>query len=165
LASEVEGCTVNLADYLRRQFAYDEWANREALTAVRASTAGRERSLELSAHILAAERLWLERLKEQPASTPVWPRSGLEQCEAEAAELARLWKEYLDPLTAGDASQSISYKNSKGETWTSTILDILTHVILHSAYHRGQIASHLRASGETPAYTDFIHAVRQEFIK
>ena len=43
--------------------------------------------------------------------------------------------------------------------------DILTHVLLHSAYHRGQIASQVRAGGEQPAYTDFIHAVRQGLIE
>jgi uncharacterized damage-inducible protein DinB len=37
-------------------------------------------------------------------------------------------------------------------------------VLLHSAYHRGQIASFMRASGDTPAYTDFILAVRQGLI-
>jgi uncharacterized damage-inducible protein DinB len=41
----------------------------------------------------------------------------------------------------------------------------LTHVLFHSAYHRGQIALHLRASGFTPASTDFIHAVRAGFIE
>jgi uncharacterized damage-inducible protein DinB len=38
-------------------------------------------------------------------------------------------------------------------------------VVMHSAYHRGQIASHMRESGQTPAYTDFIHAMRQGFVK
>jgi len=42
--------------------------------------------------------------------------------------------------------------------------DILTHVTIHSAYHRGQIASDLRAAGQAPAYTDFIHAVRLGLI-
>jgi uncharacterized damage-inducible protein DinB len=38
------------------------------------------------------------------------------------------------------------------------------HVIMHSAYHRGQIAADTRAAGFTPAYTDFIHAIRNEFV-
>jgi uncharacterized damage-inducible protein DinB len=38
-------------------------------------------------------------------------------------------------------------------------------VLFHSAYHRGQIASQMRAAGFTPAYTDFIHAVREGFIE
>lgn len=167
---------MNLADYLRRQFAYDEWANHEVLNAIRAAGAkdssdganpagANQRSLQLMSHILAAELLWLERLTQQPQSLPVWPEPDLAQCEAQAAKLGGQWMEFLDLITAGDVSQSISYKNSKGEQWTSTIVDVLTHVVLHSAYHRGQIASHMRASGQTPAYTDFIHGVRQELFK
>ena len=156
---------MNIADHLRRQFAYDEWANREVLKAIRAGDRGQERSLQLMSHILAAERVWLERLKQQPQSVPVWPEPNLAQCEAEAAELGGQWLEFLDLITAGDVSQSISYKNSKGEAWTSTIVDVLNHVVLHSAYHRGQIASHMRANGQTPAYTDFIHGVRQGLVK
>ncbi len=155
---------MNLADYLRRQFAYDEWANREVLAAIRASGNASQRSLQLMAHLLCAERIWLERLKQQPQSSPVWPKLGLEECEAQAAEMADLWREYLDLITAGDVNQSVSYKNSKGEEWSSTIVDILSHVVLHSAYHRGQIASHMRESGQTPAYTDFIHGVRQGLV-
>lgn len=164
---------MNLADYLRRQFSYDEWANREVLNAIHAAaeqtagenSAANRRSLQLMSHILAAELLWLERLKQQPQSVPVWPEPDLAQCEAQASKLGGQWLEFLDLITAGDVSQSISYTNSKGEQWTSTIVDVLTHVVLHSAYHRGQIASHMRASGQTPAYTDFIHGVRQELFK
>jgi uncharacterized damage-inducible protein DinB len=160
---------VNLADYLRRQFAYDEWANREVLNAIRAAggatDSANHRSLQLMSHILAAELVWLERLKHQPQSVPVWPEPDLAQCETLAAQMGKLWLEFLDLITAGDVSQSISYQNSKGEEWKSTIVDVLTHVVLHSAYHRGQIASHMRASRQTPAYTDFIHGVRQGLVK
>jgi uncharacterized damage-inducible protein DinB len=158
---------VNFSDSLRRQFVYDEWANREVFAALRSG--GDERSVQLMAHILSAERLWLERIRQQPQSVPVWPRlpaeTGIAECEAQAAEIGQLWWQYLEPLTSGDLSQSVSYKNSKGEAWTSTVADILTHVLIHSAYHRGQIASHMREIGLTPAYTDFIHGVRQGFVK
>jgi uncharacterized damage-inducible protein DinB len=153
---------VNIADY-SRQFAYDEWANQEVLRAIRSSGPD-ERSLALLAHILSAERLWLERVKQVPQSSPVWPNSTLEECASQAQELGRLWREHLGQNSQLDIARTISYRNSKGELWTSTLADILTHVILHSAYHRGQIASHMRASGKTPAYTDFIHAVRQGLL-
>jgi uncharacterized damage-inducible protein DinB len=155
---------VNLADYFRRQFAYNEWANREVLTALGAGGSD-ERSIQLMAHILSAERLWLERIRQQRQSTPTWPRQNLAQCEAQAAEMAKLWREYLEPITTGDLLESISYKNSKGEPWTNTLGDILTHVIMHSAYHRGQIASHMREAGHTPVMTDFIHAARRGLLK
>ena len=153
---------MNVADYLKRQFMYDGWANREVLKAIRAAGDENKRSLQLMGHILGAERVWLERLKQAPQSVSVWPESDLGQCEAEAAQLERQWLEYLKAVA--DLSQTMSYKNTKGELWTSTIDDVLTHVVMHSAYHRGQIASHMREHGQTPAYTDFIHAVRQGHI-
>jgi len=156
---------VNLADYLRQEFAYNAWANREVLAAIGAAGGENARSLQLMSHVLAAERVWYERLKLQTQSVAVWPEPDLAWCQSEAAKLSQLWHEYLDLITAGDILQNISYKNSKGESWTSVIVDVLTHVVMHSAYHRGQIASHMRASGQTPAYTDFIHAVRQGFVK
>ncbi len=155
---------MNLADAMRRQFAYNAWANGEVLETIR-KNGGSERAVQLMSHIVAAERVWLERLKQQPQSVPVWPQPNLDQCKADAADLAHLWHDYLDLITAGDVAQEISYKNTKGELWSSTIVDILTHVIMHSAYHRGQIASHMRENGQTPAYTDYIHAVRQGFVK
>src|SRR6202795_4020078 len=152
---------VNLADYLRRQFSYDEWANREVLNAIRTAGGANQRSLQLMSHILAAELVWLERLTHQPQSVPVWPEPDLAQCEAQAGHLGGRCLEFLDLLTAGAVSQSITYKNTKGEEWTSTIVDVLTHVVIHSAYHRGQIASHSPATGDT----HFIHGVRQGLVK
>jgi uncharacterized damage-inducible protein DinB len=154
-----------LLEHLRHQFAYDSWANREVLTALRASPDSSGRPLQLLAHILSAERLWLERITKQPQSLPVWPEFSFDRCEAQVAELALLWSEYLGRLTPEQLSEKITYKNSKGESWTSTVEDVLSHVVLHSAYHRGQIASRMRAGGQQPAATDFIHATRLGLIE
>jgi len=156
---------MGLLEHFRRQFAYDSWANREVLAALSGNPSPAGRSLQLLAHILAAERLWLERIRKLPQSLPVWPDFSLDQCETQIAELALLWREYLGQLSPGRLSEKVAYKNSKGEPWTSTVEDVLTHVLLHSAYHRGQIASQVRAGGEQPAYTDFIHAARQGLIE
>src|ERR1700722_14195426 len=152
---------MELLEYLRRQFVYDDWANREVLAGLKASPRPAARPLQLLAHILSAERLWLERIRNQPQSLPVGPAFPSGECEAQIAELARLWGEFFGNLSSAEPSEKFTYKNSKGEPWTSSVEDILTHVLLHSAYHRGQIASQVRAGGEQPAYTDFIHAVRQ----
>jgi uncharacterized damage-inducible protein DinB len=148
-----------------RQFRYDAWANAEVLAAIKASGSPQAQPLRLLAHILSAERLWLERVRQQTQSLPVWPEFDLEQCEAQIAELATLWSKYVAQLSAAALAETITYKNSKGEPWTSTVQDVLTHVVLHSAYHRGQIASLMRAEGGIPAYTDFIHAARQGLVE
>ena len=152
-------------EHFRRQFSYDAWANREVLGVLSASPHPTVRLCQLLAHILSAERLWLERIRQQPQSLPVWPDFSLDQCDAQIADLAMLWRDYLGKLSSAGLSETVPYKNSKGEPWSSTVQDILTHVILHSAYHRGQIASQMRAGGDQPAYTDFIHAARQGLIE
>jgi uncharacterized damage-inducible protein DinB len=160
---------MELLRHLRRQFAYDAWANREVLAVLKKSAAPSPRPLELLAHILSAQQLWLERIRQQPQSLPVWPvisiELALDQCAPQINQLAASWHEFLAQVSSGGLSQKVTYNNSKGEPWISTVQDILTHVLLHSAYHRGQIASHMRASGETPAYTDYIHALRQGLIE
>src|ERR1700757_3336391 len=109
----MEGSFVNLADYLRRQFSYDEWANREVLNAIRSAGGANQRSLQLMSHILAAELVWLERLTHQPQSVPVWPEPDLAQCEAQAAQLGGQWLEFLDLLTAGGGSPAVHFKKTQ----------------------------------------------------
>ena len=123
---------MQLLDHLRRQFAYDTWANREVLTTLKKSSSASSRPRLLLAHILSAERLWLERIQGGPQSLPVWPEFSFEQCEAQITELKSLWRTFLIELSPGGLSNEITYKNSKGEAWTNTIEDILTHVLLHS---------------------------------
>lgn len=155
---------MDLVKHLQRLFDYDAWANQEVLKALQQHN-GPERSIKLLAHIFAAERLWLERLQCRDQSVAVWPASSLAECEAQARKLADQFGKYLQAATEGSLHTTITYTNSKGEPWTSEKHDVLQHVIMHSAYHRGQIAADTRAGGTTPAYTDFIHAVRQHFIE
>ena len=146
---------------VERLLDYDIWANRVALDSLR--PAPPPRSLRWMAHIVGAEHLWLARLQRKPSPLAVWPDLTVAQCAEQLSQLSQLWPDYLARI-AGRLGEGITYTNSKGEEWTSTIEDILVHVTIHSAYHRGQIASDVRAAGRVPAYTDFIHAVRQGFV-
>ena len=154
---------MNAGDFLR-MFAYDHWANRECLRAMSASGSASNSIVGRLAHILAAEKLWLERIRQEKQSLPVWPSSTIENCEALADEMASAWREYLSRLASADFEKAVEYHNSKGELWSSRLEDVLMHVLLHSAYHRGQIALEMRRAGAEPAYTDFIHAVRKGLV-
>ncbi len=151
--------------HFTRLFAYDTWANQETLASLRKSQAPPARSLKFVAHILAAESLWLDRLEQKGQPRVVWPEFTLQQCENLANDLARLWRRYLEMSSEGDLADSVGYRNSQGEAWSSRKDDILMHVVMHSAYHRGQIAADMRSAGLVPAYTDFIHSVRQGFVE
>jgi len=151
--------------YLQRLFSYDDWANRETMSTLSNLQSPPVRSIRLLAHIVSAERLWLERLRRDKQTQPVWPEFSLKECREEIAELHRLWGNYLESLGEDGLASSVSYKNTKGDTFSSQTQDILMHIILHSAYHRGQIAIDMRVAGFTPAYTDFIHATRQGIVE
>jgi uncharacterized damage-inducible protein DinB len=123
------------------------------------------RSVKLVAHILSAEKLWFERLHGDKQTLPVWPEFSLERCEPQITELTKLWTSDVTSSSEGDPSRPLTYKNSKGQTWSSTKGDILMHVLMHSVYDRGQIAADMCGGGSGPAYTDFIHSIRQGFME
>jgi uncharacterized damage-inducible protein DinB len=149
---------------LERLFAYDAWANREAAASV-AAGAESPRPLAIMGHIVGADWLWWSRLKGAPPRMAVWPTLTAQQCENEVTELGKLWLDFATSIAPEALENPVHYVNSRGEPWTSRTGDVLLHVIFHSAYHRGQIATGLRKDGHEPAYTDFIHAVRQGFIE
>ncbi|HLN27457.1 MAG TPA: DinB family protein [Gemmataceae bacterium] len=155
---------MDLLSYLRRSFAYNAWANQETLASLKQVEALPPKALGRLGHLVGAEYLWLSRLDSARKRLAVWPELTLAECQAEFAALGQEWQSYLNKLTAPQLSEQIRYTNSKGEPWTSRVEDVLTHVLLHAAYHRGQIAADLGGSGHTPAYTDFIHCVRQGII-
>jgi uncharacterized damage-inducible protein DinB len=159
---------MHVNDFLR-MFTYDQWANRECLASMHAAGSASADTVGRMAHILSAQKLWLERILRQHQSMAVWPMATIEDCVAMADEMSAAWRNYLNQFAnqspPGSFNDKVEYRNSKGEPWSNRVEDILTHVLLHSAYHRGQIALQMRASGMEPAYTDFIHAARQGFVE
>lgn len=147
--------------YLSEMFVYDDWANHQALHSLQEMEHPPERARKVMEHIVAAQLLWLARLRQQPQKTAVWPEFGLADCQHRLAELRREWERYLAGLSDADLDTAIPYTNSKGEKYSSTIRDVLIHVVMHGTYHRGQVAAAVRDRAGHPAYTDYIEAVRK----
>ena len=156
---------MNSIESFRRLFRYDDWANREVVARLAESDEPPSRAVRLLAHILAAEHLWLARLEQQTQQLPVWPDFTLSQCERHARRLAGLWTNYCEPQTDESIASKVDYTNTRGEPWSNSVAEILTHVVMHSSYHRGQIATLIRSAHLEPPYTDFIHATRQGLVE
>ncbi len=161
--------TSTLADQYRRWFEYEKESHRkvlESLGTVPEDARASEpylKALNLTGHLVAARRMWLHRLEptfEKPAA--IFPTGvPLEALPAEFAAIARDWTDYLGSLTDADLQRDFTYRTTEG-TWYRTALgDILTQLYGHSHYHRGQIATLVRAAGGQPAMTDFIFWVRE----
>jgi uncharacterized damage-inducible protein DinB len=90
----------------------------------------------------------------------VWPALTLDECERLRMENIAAFTDLVSRLTPDLLEKPVTYRNSAGDQFTSTVEDILTHVAMHGSYHRGQIAASLRAGGDSPSPTDYIAFVR-----
>jgi len=155
---------MELFPYLQRLFKYDTWANHEVVDALASAPKPPQRSVKLMGHVVASEWLWLFRIIHEPQKYDTWEEMTIEDLKDSTDELSQVWINFFGELRADSLVKNVSYKNTKGEQWSNSLQDILMHVAMHSAYHRGQVASDMRAHGLTPVYTDFIHGVRQNLV-
>ncbi|MEO5579257.1 MAG: DinB family protein [Gemmatimonadaceae bacterium] len=150
-----------MTTHLNRMFDHLEWADARVLASLRRSTAPPAESLNVYAHIIAAEHVWLARISGLQQRVTIWPELSLD----EGADLAKRniqgFRMVLRDKSAERLEEPITYRNSAGLEFTSTLDDILLHVALHGMYHRGQIATALRKSGSVPIPTDYIAFVRE----
>lgn len=144
--------------HIVRLLDYDDWANREVLGALQSHST--DEAARVFAHTIAAQVLWLDRMAHRPLVCPVWPDWSVDECAVRLDVLRANWRSFLRGLDARSLDNEISYVNTKGDHYKSRIGDIISHVLFHASYHRGQVAQMLRLAGGEPPYTDFIHAVR-----
>lgn len=151
-----------MKEYYTRLFHHADWANRRVLKSLQSISTPPEKARRLLAHLLAAEQIWITRLRgEDSAALPVWPDHTLEQCAAHVEKNAADYRHYLETLSEDTLKVASTYRNSKGEAFSNSVGDTLTQVALHGAYHRGQIAQTIRDAGYEPVNTDFITFVRE----
>ncbi len=153
---------MDLPDYFQGLFEYDYWGNREALASLTTLPGAKEGGLNILGHIIGAERVWIARFEtpDQPNTQP-WPSVSFDEARAAIEELHSEWKGILAELTPEKLAGDLAYRNTKGVEFRTPIRDVLLHLVMHSAYHRGQLAAAVRQAGGKPAATDYIVYVRQ----
>ena len=148
-----------MINLIKRLFEYDNWAIERELNAL--EKVDNPEALTMLGHVLSAKRIWLVRLNgEDSSGVASFPDVTLPECRKLAAELAMGFAGQLAALGAGTPAETITYKNTKGEEFTTPVVDVLAHVAIHGAYHRGQIAVFLRHGGDQRVNTDYITFTR-----
>ena len=152
---------------LRFLYAYNQWANRRALTAAAQLTEEQlTRDLGTShgsvfgtlAHILSWEWRWLGRWL-GPAAVPSPDPSGcasLLALQTRWGELEQAQDDFLAGLSPTSLATKVTYENPPGTAWTYSLEHLLRHVVNHSTYHRGQVTTLLRQLGAHPVPTDIL---------
>ncbi len=153
------------AEYLDL-FEYNRWANGQALdvasgvtaeqyiTHVESSFTSLRATLQ---HMLAVEIIWLSRWE----GHSLGDAPDFSTCH-EVSKLGRLWQSFwnrqfgfLSALSDEDLARPIAIRTRGGIETVQTLGETLTHVVNHSTYHRGQVATIARQVGGTPLTTDY----------
>ena len=146
--------------HIERMLRAMSWADQQTLEALIERLQAQAEALPLLAHLLAAEHIWLARLRNQEASHTVWPQLDVTECKSLANDNSAGYALYIGALGESDLDLAIQYRNTNGAEFVNSAIDILTHVVIHGAYHRGQIAKALGRSGAPAVNTDFITFAR-----
>jgi uncharacterized damage-inducible protein DinB len=109
-------------------------------------------------HTVGGEWVWLMRWKgTSPTAFPA--ADGI----TDQAAIARVWTEinaerdvWLQTLTESSLDALIAYRTFAGVDYTFPLWQMMRHLVNHSSYHRGQVATMLRQLGYKPQSTDLI---------
>ena len=106
-------------------------------------------------HMMSAERRWLSIWQGNPVD-PLMPEDL-----PDLASLASCWETVEQDMRSfaaavTDVARSVSVPRPDGEAVLFPLNQLMQHVVNHSSYHRGQVATLMRQLGATPAKTDLV---------
>ena len=161
--------STSMIDSFRRWYDYEKDAHTKVLASLGSVPENRrqdpqfQKAASIMGHIIAARHLWLYRfgiLPDHP--TDFFPKGlSIADLKDREAKVEGHWQAYLSRLDEKEFNRSFEYQSLDGGKWRNTVGEILTQLFGHSWYHRGQIASLIRASGGEPAITDFVFWARR----
>lgn len=156
---------------LRSLLVYQAWANDdvlEKLAGMDARRSGEERhaALRLMNHIHVVSRIFSAHLTGKPHrydsdNTEETPEPM--ELRAALAAIDRWYLDYLETASEQELAQPIAFTFTDGDKGCMTRQEMLTHVVLHGSYHRGEIGRLLAGIGITPPWDTYaVHLHRAE---
>ena len=141
--------------YFLKIFNYNVWANRKIMMALINQNVSDEKILSIFAHLVSAQFIWLNRLKDLSKSEYLlWGNYSLDQLKEMVEKAAEQWLEFIKTTETFD--RELKYTNYVGDFYETNISNIMIHLVNHGSYHRGQVALLLREKGYEPVNTDMI---------
>lgn len=145
---------------VRRLLAHAAWADRLLWDALEAQDNVPPMVWQEYLHVLGAESVWLARLELRPVTSAIWPTGGRAEAMALRETVRAGYQTYAAMLDDESLQRPVAYRNSAGDAFSNTPIEVLTHVALHGQYHRGKINVLLRHGNALPVPVDYISFVR-----
>ncbi|MFN0187191.1 MAG: DinB family protein [Bacteroidia bacterium] len=152
---------------------YNVWANDRICTWIKKADLKVDEELKSSFpsirktlyHLWDAQFIWLARLNGE--STNTWPshsfKGNLDEAIAGLQQNSLALSSHIEQLNESEYQRQVEFKSIDGTSYFNSVEEIITHVINHSTYHRGQLITLLRTVGFTTVdSTDFIRYLRSK---
>jgi len=142
-----------MTTFFKELFEYSNQMNQSLIAKlIEQGDRASDKAIQLQNHIINAHQIWNSRVLSVPPFG-VLDIHSLEELQTLDNENYGQTLKIIDSI---DLAQSFEYSNTKGQTFTNSLRDILFHVVNHSTHHRAQIATELKANGIAPLVTDYI---------
>jgi len=143
---------------LKDLIRYTEIADQKVIDTFLSAEQALPQAEALFSHILNAQHIWLNRIKGDMAEFERFAIHSKQEFETiHQVNMAEL----KEVLNSTELSKIISYTISTGEAYETAVADILLHIVNHSTYHRGQVATQFKLNNITPPVTDYVFLKRQ----
>ena len=152
---------------LLEQLQYNQWAMRKYVQSLHQLESSKltqslnssfSSILETLWHMLWVEELWYERWQGHHVQQRFEPKNApsLDVMQQRFTEIHEKQIEFLQHFQGNADLQKLSYLNFQNEKWEYTLSHLIQHLVFHSAYHRGQLATLMRQIGSVPPATDYL---------
>jgi uncharacterized damage-inducible protein DinB len=148
---------------LRKQFCYQEWADNELLESVASLNAPdhrdkRSQILKLLNHNYTVSFIFKAHLTgeshnlvtDSPQEIP-----DLECLQLATAAVNSWYIKYVETLTADELAACRSFQFTDGDYGSMSCQEILSHVVIHNGYHRGEVGQILASLGHPVPWDTF----------
>ncbi|MDX8526905.1 DinB family protein [Mesorhizobium sp. MSK_1335] len=156
---------------LKSLLVYQAWANdelAEKLAGVDPARGAGERhaAIRLMNHILVISRIFAAHLKGvahgyASDNTEQTPQPA--ELRAASAEADRWYLDYLETVSEQELAEPVAFTFTDSDNGCMTRQEMLTHVVLHGSYHRGEIGRMLARIAVSPPWDTYaVHLHRAE---
>ena len=131
---------------------HNVWANDEWIALMQGCQPPPAELLRIMSHVLLGEQAWFQRLADENPDRDIWRTLSTGALREMHTQHAERYRALLD----ADVDRLVEFVRFTAERGRASVGDILVHLALHGAHHRGQLAARAAAYGIACPNTDFI---------
>src|ERR1044071_2208086 len=109
-----------MKEYFLQLYRYNAWSNDRVFTCLVRQNVGHEKILTLMGHVVAAQFIWLHRIKGlPPPPLKLWDTYKLHDLARLAADAGKQWIEFVEGTD--NFNRELSYTNYVGDPYVNNV--------------------------------------------